>query len=174
MARPLRGIIQDYETGEFIEFFTFSDPQKSRSANYDDVAVRGRSEPHDFYSSTDAQDWSLTIYLIASIEQNDEGSVISVRKKENFLESLLMPDYGDNPAEDASVVKPPHYARIRIGRMFNVIGSVRNLSFNYPRPYSANGLPQQIEVSISFRSKRTIKPLGYAATRELSLADRGE
>lgn len=173
MPTLLRGIIQDFETGEFLEFYSFEAPQKSRSANYDDVAIRGRSEPVPFYSSTNAQVWSLTIRLVASYDQDDSGSPIRVKREENFVESFLMPDYGDTPAETSGVVKSPHRARIRIGRMFNVVGTIRDLSFTYPPPYDAQGYPQIVEVAISFQTQRTIRPLGYAALRNLSLADRG-
>jgi hypothetical protein len=173
MAKPLRGLIQDVSyPSEFIDFYTFEDPTKNRNVNYEDVAIRGRSEPHVYYANTDAAVYSLNISFIASLDEGDNGNPQTVREKENFLESLCMPDYGRVPGKPASVVRPPHLARIRIKRMFDVIGTIRGLNFTYVGPFDIDtGYPYKIDASFSIHAQRVFgreKPLGYAELRRLS------
>ncbi len=170
MASPLRGIIQDVQVpNDTIDFFSFEPPQRSREVFYDDVPIRGRSEPHVFYSHTGAQVWSLSITLFASVDQNDEGQAIDVVEKVNFLESLEMPDYGQSPGEFA-VVRSPHLARIKILKMFDVIGTIRNFNAIYEGPYDIDtGYPQRAIVSFILQTQRTInqQPLGFSDIRRL-------
>ena len=170
MAKPLRGTIQDVQVPvDMIEFYSFDPPQMSRSVAYDDVIVRGRSEPQVFYSHTESAIWSFTIHLVASIDQEDRGDPAVVKEKANFIESLIMPDYGDSAGEFA-VVKPPHLARIRILRMFDAIGTIRNPTWNYMPPYDiVTGYPHRIDVSFSFYEQRSFdqEPLGFADIRRL-------
>jgi len=174
MAPPLLMIIQDFETGESITTPSWSQPQFSRDPSYDDVPIRGRSEPHQFYAYTGTAIWNISLVLIASIDADDEGKVKTVKKQLNFLESLTMPDYGPTPLETAGVVKPPHLTRVNIRRMFNVIGTLRNLSYTLEGPYDELGMSHRASVTFTLHALRQVRPLGFAAIRELSLADRGE
>lgn len=171
MAKPIRGLIQDTQVPEdVIEFFSFEPPQKSRSVSYDDVAVRGRSEPYVFYSYTGAQIWSFTINFLASFDQADGGTPLDVQEKMNFIESFVMPDYGQNAGQFA-VVRPPHLARIRILKMLDIIGTIRDPSWTYEPPYDINtGQPYQITCSFTFNVQRELgkDPLGYADIRRLT------
>ena len=170
MAKPFRGIIQDVERpGELIEFFSFEPPQKSHTVVYDDVSIRGRSEPHVFYSHTEAQIWNFTIHFLASFDEGDNGRPANVKEKENFLESFVMPDYGDE-AGDFGVVKPPHLARVRILKMFDLIGTIRDLNFQYVPPYDVvTGYPYQIDATFTLHAQRSFgkDPLGYAEIRRI-------
>lgn len=171
MAKPLRGIIQDVQVPQdTIEFFSWDPPQKSRNAVYDDVPVRGRSEPHVFYSHTEAQVWSFTIHFLASFDQRDNGTPVGVQEKMSFIESFVMPDYG-NTAGQFSVVRQPHLARIRILRMIDLIGTIRSPNFIYNPPYDiVTGQPYQIDVSFQFNTQRELgrTPLGFSDIRRLT------
>lgn len=171
MAKPLRGIIQDVQVPQdIIEFFSWEPPQKSRNPVYDDVPIRGRTEPHVFYSHTEAQVWQFTIHFFASFDQNDGGIPLGVMEKMSFIESFTMADYGNQSGQFA-VVRPPHLARIRILRMIDLIGTIRSPSWTYLPPYDIqDGKPYQIDVSFQFNAQRELgkAPLGFADVRRLS------
>lgn len=195
----LVGVIQDTETLEFITFDSFEPPQKARDVTYDDVPVRGRSEPHSFYAHTGGEVWQFVLHLRSSINQGDLGPTptvsgegllrgaaevtreslvrsraiaagFSVMEKERFISSLLMPDYGNQPGAISGVVKPPHFARIAILGMMDVVGTIRGLSSTLLPPYDVvTGFPQQIDVSFSLYAHRSFgqRPLGFADIRRL-------
>ena len=171
MAKPLRAIIQDVQVPQdIIEFFSWDPPQKTRNVVYDDVPVRGRSEPHVFYSYTEAQVWQFNIHFLASFDQDDRGTPVGVAERASFLESFVMPDYGDT-AGSFAVVRPPHLARIRILRMIDLIGTIRNPAFVYNPPYDIQtGQAFQIDVSFTFHTQREFgkDPLGFADIRRLT------
>ncbi len=156
MVAPIKGVIMDIETKEYIDFTSFEAPQKSRGVTYDDVPIRGRSEPHVFYGYTDATVWSFTIHFVASLHEGDGGLPVTVKEKELFIESLILPDYGIASGE-FSVVTPPHLARIRILKMFDAIGTIRNPSWTLLPPYDIDtGYPFQIDCSFSFNVQKLI------------------
>lgn len=171
MARALEGIIIDTKVpSDYVKFRSWEVPQYSRSAVYDDVAIRGRSEPHSFYSHTEAKAWNFTIHFIASFDQGDGGEPRAVTEKRSFLESFLMPDYGSSPGQ-YTFVKSPHLARIRIRKMFDIVGQIRNLNVTYEAPYDmGTGEAYQIDCGFSFIEHRTIDqyPQGYADIRRLT------
>jgi hypothetical protein len=171
MAKPFVGIIQDVQVpGDYIEFYAFKEPQRSRKAVYDDTTIRGRSEPHAFYSHTEAGVWNFQIDLTASVEQDDGGLYIGVQEKVSFIESFLMPDYGNVPGGLASV-RPPHLCRIRILRMFDAIGTIRDVNTVYNSPYDVNtGMSGHVPTTFTFYEQREFgkAPLGYADIRRLT------
>jgi len=171
VARPLRGIIQDVQVPQdLIEFFSWDPPQKTRNPVYDDVPVRGRSEPHVFYSYTEAQVWQFSIHFLASFDQDDNGTPKGVMERMSFIESFTMPDYGET-AGNFAVVRPPHLARIRILRMIDLIGTIRSPTFTYSAPYDIQtGEPYQIDVSFTFHTQQEFgkAPLGFADIRRLT------
>lgn len=174
MPRRIKGIIQDYQVPtEMIEFYSWDPPQKSRSAVYDDVNIRGRSEPHVFYSYTEAQVWNFAIYFRASFEQNDGGVPLGVMERQSFIESFVMPDYGQVPGQFA-VVRPPHLARIRILKMIDLIGTIRTPNWVFGGSAGTydvnNGYPHQIDLTFTFHAQQPVgvSPLGYADIRRLS------
>lgn len=171
MAKPLRGLIQDVQVPQdTIEFFSWEPPQKSRDVTYDDVPIRGRSEPHVFYSHTGPQVWQFSIHFLASFDQDDGGTPTIVQEKMSFVESFVMPDYGETSGQFA-VVRPPHLARVRILRMIDLIGTIRNPTWVYLPPYDiTSGQPYQIDCSFTFHTQRELgkAPLGFADIRRLS------
>lgn len=171
MATPLVGLIQDMQVPQdVISFESWEPPSKSRSVNYDDVSIRGRSEPHVFYSDTGPQIWTFSIHLVASVDQGDDGSPDSVQEKVSFIESLVMPDYGDTPGGEAAI-RPPHLARIQILNMINLVGTIRNPSFTYLPPYDTDsGQPYQVDCNFTFQVQREFgkPPLGFADVRRLT------
>lgn len=171
MARPPALLIQDVQVPQdFIEVLSWEPPTKGRTVVYDDVSVRGRSEPHVFYSHTEAQVWNFTIHLFASMDQNDGGTPLGVQEKASFIESLVMPDYGATPGE-LSAIRAPHLARLRILRMLDLIGTIRNPSWTYSPPYDIRtGQPYQIDCSFQFYTQREFgkTPYGFADIRRLT------
>lgn len=171
MAKPLVGIIQDVQVPQdFINFESWEPPVKSRNPVYDDVTIRGRSEPHVFYSHTDAQIWTFSIKFFASIDQGDNGLPIGVLEKQSFIESLVMPDYGQTPG-DLAAIRPPHLARIRILRMLDIIGTIRSPNFVFQPPYDiTTGYPYQIDCTFQFHAQREFgkSPYGFADIRRLT------
>ncbi len=149
----LVGIIMDVETKQFIEFFSWEPPQRARSPIYNDEPIRGRSEPHSFYSHTEAGVWQFSIHLVASIDQNDRGLPIAVKEKANFIESFTLPDLGIEPGE-MSLVKPPNLARIRIKRLIDAVGTIRNFSSTPTGPYDVDtGYSQTIDCTFSLNEQ---------------------
>lgn len=175
MAKPLVGIIQDVQVPQdFIQFESWDPPTKSRTVVYEDAQVRGRSEPHVFYSHTETQIWSFSMHFLASFDQGDGGSPIGVQEKASFIESLVMPDYGQTPGQ-VSVIRPPHLARIRILRMIDLIGTIRSPQWVYGGSQSAvydvvTGQPYQIDVTFQFHVQREFgkTPFGFADIRRLT------
>ena len=171
MAKPLVGVIQDVQIPQdFITFESWDPPSKSRVPQYDDVDVRGRSEPHVFYSYTGPQIWNFALKLFASIDQDDRGIYLGVQEKVSFLESLVMPDYGNTPGQVAAI-RPPHLTRIRILRMIDLIGTIRDLNFTYNPPYDTQtGKPQLVDCSFKFQAQREFgrAPYGFADIRRLT------
>jgi len=171
MPNFLQCVVLDTVTNQFLMIPSWDPPQKTRDANYDDVMVRGRSEPHVFYSNTGLQVWQITLHLTSNLNMGDTLTPLSVKVQENFLESLTMPDYGAVPGAHAGVVNPPHPVRISILRMFDAIGTIRNLSFTYVEPFDMfTGFPHQIDATFSFHGRPVIssdeKPHGFADIRK--------
>jgi len=171
MAKPLVGILQDVQVPQdFIRFESWAEPTKSRQVVYDDVDVRGRSEPHVFYSHTGAQVWSFKLQLVASYDQDDRGVYTTVQEQASFIESLVMPDYGQRPG-DLAAIRAPHLARIRILKMVDIVGTIRDPNWTYLAPYDIRtGVPQIIECSFSFHAQREYgkAPLGFSDIRRLT------
>jgi len=168
MADPFRGVLLDMEQpNEFISFLVFDPPSWSRQVNYSEVEIRGRSEPHVFYSSTGPKIWSFELHLFAG----DVGSARTVRQQELFIESLIMPDYGALPGQTSAVAKPPHRARIRIKQMLDVVGTLRDLRVDYLRPYEGvTGFPYIVKVGFTMHAQRLYgqeAPLGFADVRRM-------
>lgn len=155
----LKGILQDYETLEGIQFYRFEPITKSRDVNYADVSVRGRSEPHVFYTDTTAKTIPITIHLDASMDQGDNGKYQTVRDKENFVESLVMPDYS-GISGNSSFVSPPHLVRFKILRLIDVIGTLRNYSATDVPPYDIiTGYPQIVDISFTIHVQSTVNEI---------------
>lgn len=173
MARPMEMVILDVETGEYILLHGFEPPSKGRTVNYDDVAVRGRSEPYQFYSSTETGVWSFKVRLVASVEQNDRGDPVTVLGRSDFIESLAMPDYGDDPGQVSSVVQPPHLTRLAVtgteGVSIDITGTLRGFQSQWQLPYDiVTGLPTIIDVSFEIHEQTPYgqRPKGYADVRK--------
>ena len=174
MGQPLKCIIMDYQVpGDYIEVFGWGSenpPSMSRDVEYTDVPIRGRSEPYVFYSHTGPQIWEFTFSLYASIDSGDNGTYDGAQEKASFIESLIMPDYGD-VAGQVSVVQPPHLARIYILQLLDLVGTIRKPQWIFKGPYDMDtGRSQVIGVSFPFHCQRSFgqSPLGYADIRRLT------
>jgi hypothetical protein len=171
MASPLVMIIQDVQVPQdYINVYSWDDLTKSRRVVYDDVDVRGRSEPHVFYSHTEAPVWEFSLHFMASVSQGDHGDPLGVMEKVSFIESLIMPDYGEIPGQ-GSIVRPAHLARIKVKRLIDAIGTIRDPKWPFKGAYNTTtGYPQQVDCTFSFHVQRTFgkTPYGYADIRRLT------
>lgn len=75
---------------------------ESRKANWVDIPIIGRSEPIRAYANSEARKFSLTLQFFVSVDQADEGQMIRLRNKIDFLRSLVLPDEVNN-----IVIPPP-------------------------------------------------------------------
>ncbi len=150
MERGIKGFIQDasYEL-EMISFLIFAPPSYGRAVNYESAHVRGRSEPYCFYVDTDER---VTRFAIEFHSADDE--LRTIREKERFIESLVVPDYGPTPGQRAAIVKPPHLAVVWIKDLVRVRGTIRNLQVTPHIPIDlATGLPHHIAVAFDLHSQ---------------------
>lgn len=181
MPSPLVGFIIDENVLAGIPFYSWEAPRYSRSVAYDDVAIRGRSEPHVFYSHTDTRVWSFDIHLAVGLGLGAEflgsvtplssileyGNPATLKLAENFIHSMVMPDYGEEVG-GFSVVKPPHIARVGINAMFDARGTIRNLGVVYSGPYEiVTGLPHRIDITFELHEQKydNVDPDGYRDIR---------
>lgn len=144
-----------------ISFKYFEPLAEDVTAEYDEVAVRGRSEPHCFYHQTSADMYNFNIRLVASVDENDTTDTSSIYSDYLFLKSLQYPDYGRSYS---GPVKPPHKVSIVIGDFFRKKGLIKNPRFSFLSPYDSSGYPHIIDCSFSFRVINT-KPLSYIDVR---------
>jgi len=144
----VQGYITDLIDGTSIRFLYFEPITENLDAQYDEPPVRGRSEPHLFYSQTGADHYSFNITFAASVDALDGGSTEMIYTQYLFLKSFQYPDYGLN---NVGPVQPPHKVAITIGRFFRKKGVIIQPSFNFHPPYDTNGYPHRIECQFTFR-----------------------
>jgi hypothetical protein len=143
------GYIIDRLTGESITFRHFEPlTEDGPAAQYDETGVRGRSEPHVFYTQTGEDTWSWDIKLVASVEQRDGGTARQNYQNYLFLKSFQYPDYGEN---NSGPLKPPPQAIIVFGRFYRKKGIIKNPSFTFSRTIDEDGFPMVIECRFSHR-----------------------
>jgi hypothetical protein len=154
---PVEGHIIDPDAtgGEInrVKFLYYQDIENSIEATYDEVGVRGRSEPHPFYLETGPDIYTFDIKLVASVNESDDGSTSKIHNDYLFIKSFQYPDYG---IAASGPIRPPRQAIITIGRWFNKKGIIKSPSFVFHAPYSSEGFPQSIDVRFTFRVTNTI------------------
>lgn len=129
-------------------YFKYFDPiTNDVAAEYDEVAVRGRSEPLPFYVATGEDTYSFNIKLVGSVDENDAGDPKNIWRDHLFIKSLQFPDYSNN-----RVVRPPAQAIITIGNFFRKRGIIKNPKFTWNKPYDSDGYPHSIDCEFTFRA----------------------
>jgi len=134
--------------GERMSFKYFRPLSEDVAAEYEDVGIRGRSEPFSFYAQTGPDMWAFELKLMASVDQNDGGNPRRAYDDYLFLKSFQFPDYGPG---FAGPVKPPPQAIITVGSFFRKKGEIRQPRFTFNFPLDENGFPHSIDASFTFR-----------------------
>jgi len=157
----VKGYVIDRDDGTRIEFRYFQPLSEDVAAEYDEMPVRGRSEPHSFYSQTGPDTWQFSLKLMASVDQGDGGTPRKIYDDYLFLKSFQYPDYGPS---FVGPVKPPRQAIITIGTFFRKKGQIRTPSFTFNAPYDENGFPHSIDCNFTFRVINDL-PLSFSDVR---------
>lgn len=142
-AMPM--LLTNLTTLETIEYLTVADVGNAVDANWNDVAIRGRSEPLVFYSETGPDTWSFNMTLSASINERDGGNAEKCMRDWLFIKASAYPDYEG----DESMV-PPTLFNLRWGRAFDEIGIIKAPNAQFKAPY-VDELPTIIEVTFTFQ-----------------------
>ena len=131
-----------------MDFLYFGPITNNVAAEYSEEPVRGRSEPHPFYSGTGEDTYSFSIKLMASVDQGDGGTPLKAWNSYLYLKSFQFPDYGEN---NQGPIRPPRQCIISIGKLFRKRGIIKQPSFSFNPPYDADGYPHSIDCSFTFR-----------------------
>jgi hypothetical protein len=150
-------MILDTKTGEFIKFQMMPDSiSDSKSVNWNQIQIVGRSHPILAYDSSASRTFSFTLYFFAHPSHEDPTTQGTVVENIRFLTSLTYPDYGGG-------VKPPHKCVLRIGSMIQWAVVAQDISVSYT-PMWKNGLPVYASVSCTFIESAD-NPVDYGTVR---------
>jgi len=92
-----------------------------------------------------------------------EDNVAAVKRKTDWLRSLIYPDYTKQYANS------PHTVLLSIGQLIKSICIVPSVSVVYKAPWDGDLLPYIAEVDINFQEVNTI-PMGYTIVRQGTLS----
>jgi hypothetical protein len=132
-----------------IEIDSFDPPQLQVSATYGDESVRGRSQPYRFYSDTGFRTWSMTIHLVASLQQADGGTVENVEEAIRFIMSFAYPEYRRDFGVDGGYTGPPHLAHLVLGNFMDSKGYVGEPSAQLG-PVYYDDRPMSADITFTF------------------------
>lgn len=148
MPRYVEGSIIDFEDPtKVLKFLYFDTITEDFGANYDPQSVRGRSEPHMFYSDSNSNTYSFTIKLVASVDEADQGTTNKLYEDYLFFKSFSYPDYGEN---NQGPVRPPHRVIMMIGNWFNEMGIIIQPRVTHSQVCDSKGFPLFLDVSFTF------------------------
>lgn len=109
----------------------------SKSANYSDTEIIGRSHPIKGYSSSGARTLSFTLqFYMTDKSQNPLVTATA-------LKSLCYPQY-------AGSVYPPPPVQVKIGPNIGMWGVLTQCDITYRAPWDPNVQPMMAEVALSF------------------------
>jgi hypothetical protein len=157
MPTGVEGYVIDYESDLFpskligkyhVKFLYYEDVEGGVEPTYDSVMVRGRSEEHEFYSHTSAENYNFSIHLPASVEQADDSNAEKTYQDYLFIKSFAYPDYGIN---NQGPILPPRKAIITIGNYFKKVGLIKSPTWTFSRVCDPNGYPLFIDMRFAFR-----------------------
>lgn len=114
----------------------------SKSVNWNQIQIVGRSHPILGYDSSAPRTFSFTLTFFAHPSHDDPTSQSDVVKNIRFLMSLTYPDY-------SSGVNPPPKCTLKLGKMIIWQVVAQDISVDYS-PLWKNGLPVYATVSCTF------------------------
>lgn len=129
-----------------IEFEYYDTITETVASNWATIGIRGRSEPHQYYDNTGSAIWNFNLVFVAGAGQGSSLTTEDIKRRANFIKALQYPRYGNPP-----LVSPPPRVHIRIGKLLDARGIVKNPNFIYNSPYdNETGLPLKIDVTFTF------------------------
>jgi hypothetical protein len=148
----------------------FSD---SKSADWSDTVIPGRSEPIKGYAASSARSFSLNITFVESMDQGDTPGFVGpvgpgfpapapwyVRDKVNFCRSLVYPDY-----DAGDLVQPPHTVIFVVGKLIRSRCVCKDVGVTWKGPWDPVSLiPMIAEVQMTLEEVNTL-PWGQKDVR---------
>ena len=134
----------DMETGDRVSFQLMPESfGESKSANYDQIPILGRSLPYLGYGNSSSRATSVAMQFHALGGKYTPQWVLS---RVRFLESLVYPDY------EGGFAYPPHRAMLVMGEAIGMVCVATNVSTNWlGHPWyvdSGEALPFGVEVTV--------------------------
>lgn len=157
----ITGYIADVETNDSIEFRFFDPIENNVDAVYEAGDVRGRSEPHHFYVQTGPDTYAISLHLVASVDQNDEGTTEDLWLHSLFIKSFQYPDYG---LIKKGMTLPPKHAILILGNFFEKTGIIKGYAATWNFPNDNLGYPHSINCRFTFEVVHD-RPLDYKDIR---------
>lgn len=149
--------ILDHKTMDRVYFQMMPDSiSDSKSVNWNQVQIVGRSHPILAYDSSAPRTFSFTLYFFAHPSHEDPTTQGEIVKNIRTLMSLTYPDYRGG-------VKPPHKCTLKIGNMIAWHVVAQDISIDYT-PLWKNGLPVYASVSCTF-IEAWDDPIDFGAVR---------
>ena len=86
------GIFLESDMNVGVKFQLWPDDlAEGKSVNWSSIGVIGRAEPIVAYQNSSAQQFSLTLQFVSSLDGSDDGTPQKVQEKLNFLKSTTYP-----------------------------------------------------------------------------------
>jgi len=147
-----------------VEFKYYEDIENSGyDPLYDESIVRGRSEPHLFYSHTGADKYNFTLKFAASVDEADGRNARQIWNEHLFIKSFSYPSYG---IDRKGPMRPPRKVIIQIGSWFRKRGVIESPSASFSKTCDLEGYPLFIDERFTFRVINVI-PLDMFDIRQL-------
>ena len=133
-SNPVKGMIVDIETGDKVEF-QYNPPEisDSQGANWVEINVPGMSHPRVQFTSGGVRELSFTV----------EFSEENVKKKVNFLQSLVYPEHAGSLLKNA-----PHKALFVFGTLYNLVCILRSVKARYHGNFTQQLEPKQASIDL--------------------------
>lgn len=119
---------------------------ESKSANYEEIPIIGRSLPLLGYTNSTARQVSLSLSF-AALKRDGEYSPEGILKKVRWLESKVYPHY------DGIWVLPPHRLLLVIGKALAMTCVMSSCTTTHMKPWNVAGVdarPFRVQVDCSF------------------------
>lgn len=108
--------------------------EDSKSVNWTDIGVIGRSEPIQAYHSSSAQKFAFTLMFVASADGSDGGTTDEMIAKVDFLKSLTYP----RKVKAGYTTHPPTVWLV-VGTLLNCRCVVSEVSATWTGPWEIDG-----------------------------------
>lgn len=131
----------------------------SKSAQYDEAEILGRSSPLLGYRVSGSKTMSITVRLVA--DGTHIKTTQQIKRYAKILESSVYPYYSGGG------IKPPDIVIIKVENIIKLFGVITSVSVAVPNesPWDMdNGLPYMLDITLEFTEVRNI-PLSAPEVR---------